>query len=302
MLIQTKNVAGVLATHAPFALLQELHHVTVADLRACKSDTEFPERVLEAEVAHQRSDNTGNRAARGTVRRDHVEQPITVVEVSFRVRHHEAVSVAIKRDAQIGPVRLDRLDNRPLGTEAVATLVGHVSRSLATEDSAAPVDAVVISDYENGVIHPEVIAACLPVATARGIAVVVDAHGGLDRFRGATVFTPNQPEAEAELGRTLTTDDDVASGARELLRRLDAAAIQAHLLRARLDMEAGKANAAVESLSRLLKRTNIVEALMLKADAYRVLRQPDAAVAIVRNLGGEPATPDEARGILGLRK
>jgi rfaE bifunctional protein kinase chain/domain len=70
-----------------------------------------------------------------------------------------------------------------------------------------------------------VIAACLPVATARGIAVVVDAHGGLDRFRGATVFTPNQPEAEAELGRTLTTDDDVESGARELLGRLDAAAI-----------------------------------------------------------------------------
>lgn len=122
-------------------------------------------------------------------------------------------------------VRLDRLDNRPLGPEAVATLVGHVSRSLATEDSVAPVDAVVISDYENGVIHPEVIAACLPVATARGIAVVVDAHGGLDRFRGATVFTPNQPEAEAELGRTLTTDDDVESGARELLGRLDAAAI-----------------------------------------------------------------------------
>lgn len=122
-------------------------------------------------------------------------------------------------------VRLDRLDNRPLGPESVATIVAHVSHALAAVEGAAPVDAVVISDYENGVIHPDVIAASLPVATARGIPVVVDAHGGLDRFCGATIFTPNQPEAETELGRTLTSDDDVEAGALELLRRLDATAI-----------------------------------------------------------------------------
>jgi rfaE bifunctional protein kinase chain/domain len=122
-------------------------------------------------------------------------------------------------------VRLDRLDNRPLDATAVATIAGHVSRALAADDGMAPVDAVVISDYENGVIHPDVVAACLPVAKARGIPVVVDAHGGLHRFRGATIFTPNQPEAEAELGRTLATDDDVDAGARELLGSLDATAL-----------------------------------------------------------------------------
>jgi rfaE bifunctional protein kinase chain/domain len=122
-------------------------------------------------------------------------------------------------------VRLDRLDNRPLGLESVAFVVDHVSRALAPEGGNPPVDAVVISDYENGVIHPDVVAACLPSALARGIPVAVDAHGGLNRFRGATVFTPNQPEAEAELGRTMTTDDDVERGAWELLTRLNASAI-----------------------------------------------------------------------------
>jgi rfaE bifunctional protein kinase chain/domain len=122
-------------------------------------------------------------------------------------------------------VRLDRLDNRPLGPESVATIVAHVSHALAAVKGTAPVDAVVISDYENGVIHPDVIAACLPVAKAREIPVVVDAHGGLDRFRGATIFTPNQPEAEAELGRSLTTENDVKAGAWELLNRLHASAI-----------------------------------------------------------------------------
>lgn len=122
-------------------------------------------------------------------------------------------------------VRLDRLDNRPLGPQAVAAVVARVSRALATGNGGAPVEAVVISDYENGVIHPDVVAACLPEARARGIPVVVDAHGGLHRFRGATVFTPNQPEAEAELGRALPGDAAVEAGARELLDGLGAAAI-----------------------------------------------------------------------------
>lgn len=129
-------------------------------------------------------------------------------------------------------VRLDRLDARPLDPPAVATMVAYVARAIgagADGPSGAsvlpPVDAIVISDYENGAIHPDVVAACLPAARARGIPVVVDAHGDLARFRGATIFTPNQPEAEAELGRALVGDAAVAVGARELLDRLEAAAI-----------------------------------------------------------------------------
>lgn len=124
-----------------------------------------------------------------------------------------------QQQAQQLVVRLDRLDNRPLDPAVITPLVAYL------EHAILETDAIVISDYENGVIHPEIIEACLPVARARGVTVVVDAHGGLARFRGATIFTPNQPEAETELGHSLTGDAGVETGARTLLDRLDAKAI-----------------------------------------------------------------------------
>ena len=55
--------------------------------------------------------------------------------------------------------------------------------------------------------------------------MAVNSHGDLLRFRGARLFTPNQPEAEAGLGRQLTTPADVENGGRRLLTELAAQAV-----------------------------------------------------------------------------
>lgn len=116
-------------------------------------------------------------------------------------------------------LRLDRVDRRPVR--------GEVSRRLAAYlEAAIPhVDALMISDYENGVIHPGVIQASLPLALRHDRLVAVDSHGDLTRFRGATVFTPNQPEAEATLDRTLDTREALDAGGAQLLRALGARAV-----------------------------------------------------------------------------
>ncbi len=48
---------GVLAAEQPAALVHLLEHVAVADLRASERDARARERLLEAEVAHQRADD-----------------------------------------------------------------------------------------------------------------------------------------------------------------------------------------------------------------------------------------------------
>ncbi|MHB8619278.1 MAG: bifunctional heptose 7-phosphate kinase/heptose 1-phosphate adenyltransferase, partial [Chloroflexota bacterium] len=78
------------------------------------------------------------------------------------------------------------------------------------------------SDYENGVISQEIVDACLPAAISRGILSCVDSHGDLLRFRGATVATPNQPEAEATLHRSIRSQADLETAGLELVRALDA--------------------------------------------------------------------------------
>lgn len=112
--------------------------------------------------------------------------------------------------------RIDRVVRAEIGPAAKERIVAYLERELPR------CDALVVSDYEHGVINGEIIAAALPLAGAHGLVVTVDAHGDLRRFRGITVATPNQDEAAATLGRPLRGDDDVCAGGRELVRDMDA--------------------------------------------------------------------------------
>jgi rfaE bifunctional protein kinase chain/domain len=92
-------------------------------------------------------------------------------------------------------------------------------------DALPAVDALLISDYENGVISPEVIETCLPAARRHGVAVVVDSHGDLFRFRGVSAATPNQPEAEGTLHRAIRSEDDLREAGEALLSGMEAAGV-----------------------------------------------------------------------------
>src|SRR5713101_6522759 len=79
------------------------------------------------------------------------------------------------------------------------------------------IDAIVLSDYENGVISPEIIETCIPMARQLNKVIVVDSHGSLFRFKGVTALTPNQPEAELTLGMSITSQADLDEAGQRLL-------------------------------------------------------------------------------------
>ncbi len=116
-------------------------------------------------------------------------------------------------------VRIDRVSPAPLDDLLSKRMIDFVSSLLPT------IDAVLISDYENGVISPMVVSACLPEARRHEVMVTVDSHGDLFRFKGATVATPNQPEAEATLHRTIDGIDDLEQAGSELLNGMQATAV-----------------------------------------------------------------------------
>ena len=64
---------------------------------------------------------------------------------------------------------------------------------------------------------PAIIAACLPLARGLGKLVVVDSHGDLERFKGATALTPNEPEAAATLGMRISDRASLEEAGRRLL-------------------------------------------------------------------------------------
>ena len=109
-------------------------------------------------------------------------------------------------------VRVDRIDHSELGDGCARDIITYVRTLIPL------VDALILSDYESGVISPAIIEASLPLAIEHGKIVTVDSHGDLARFQGATALTPNQPEAEATLGMRIV---DRASLERAGARLLD---------------------------------------------------------------------------------
>ncbi len=74
------------------------------------------------------------------------------------------------------------------------------------------VDAVVISDYGDGLLTPPVIEAALSHPFT-----IVDAQKALGRYRGATLFTPNLPEAELAVGYTINNTQTLRQAGQDLL-------------------------------------------------------------------------------------
>jgi rfaE bifunctional protein kinase chain/domain len=108
-------------------------------------------------------------------------------------------------------VRIDRVDQSEVCEPYKGLILSYIQQILPS------MDAIMLSDYANGVISPEIIDACIPAARALNKIVVVDAHGSLSRFQGVTALTPNQPEAEQELGMTINTEDELNEAGRRLL-------------------------------------------------------------------------------------
>jgi D-beta-D-heptose 7-phosphate kinase/D-beta-D-heptose 1-phosphate adenosyltransferase len=99
----------------------------------------------------------------------------------------------VARSQQV--VRVDEEDDADLDGDEVLRLI----RAVETAVSAA--DALILEDYNKGVLVPRVIDAAMRAARARGIPIVVDPkYRNFFLFRGATIFKPNRRELEAALG------------------------------------------------------------------------------------------------------
>jgi rfaE bifunctional protein kinase chain/domain len=111
-------------------------------------------------------------------------------------------------------VRFDEEEDADLGDAETERLLAAVQR--AVRDA----DALVLEDYNKGVLVPGVIERAITLARARRIPVIVDPkYRNFFCYRGATVFKPNRRELEAALGAAMDVDHPETLPA--ILQRLD---------------------------------------------------------------------------------
>jgi D-glycero-beta-D-manno-heptose-7-phosphate kinase len=113
-------------------------------------------------------------------------------------------------------VRADRENKTPLTEEGNSALLAAFMQSLPS------CSAVVVSDYDKGVVNRQLLSQALPAAQRAGIPVLLDpkVHHA-DYYRPITLITPNHREAELLTGLTIDNDSDLEAAGRKLLERFE---------------------------------------------------------------------------------
>ena len=112
-------------------------------------------------------------------------------------------------------VRIDRETNCSINSAIENKIIDNINKC------AADYDAVLLSDYGIGMMTQGVIDAAIKAAKKHNIFVVVDAQTDLKRFRGATVITPNQPDAEKDLGYEIHDQETLLRAGHDLLEKTE---------------------------------------------------------------------------------
>lgn len=111
-------------------------------------------------------------------------------------------------------VRTDSEDTAPPSAQVNRELVDRFLAVLGTAD------AVVVSDYEKGVVNADVLGRVLPEAERAEIPVFLDPKvSHADAYRSVTVMTPNTREAELLSGVSIRNRDSLETAGRMLRER-----------------------------------------------------------------------------------
>lgn len=114
-------------------------------------------------------------------------------------------------------VRIDKENKEYIDSETEEKLLQYV------KEHVAEMDAIILEDYNKGILTPKLIKETIRMANEHNIIVTVDPKfNNFTEYKNVTVFKPNRKEAEDALGIKIKTEEDVHKAGNLLLEKLNA--------------------------------------------------------------------------------
>ncbi|HQR32646.1 MAG TPA: D-glycero-beta-D-manno-heptose-7-phosphate kinase [Blastocatellia bacterium] len=115
-------------------------------------------------------------------------------------------------------VRADRESRLPVSTEIEAHIIA------AFQSALAEAEVVIISDYDKGLLTPQVLKSVISTAQAAGKVVCLDPKiKNFTSYQNVDVITPNQSEAERASGIEIVDDSSLIAAAHKIQETLGCA-------------------------------------------------------------------------------
>lgn len=112
-------------------------------------------------------------------------------------------------------VRIDRQTKTPLSDDTEKKIIENIKKAIPLYDG------VILSDYHLGCLTENVIKIAIETAKANGKIIVADIQKDMEKYRGVTAITPNQPDSEKFLGYFIQNEKDLKKAGEDLSKKLD---------------------------------------------------------------------------------
>ncbi len=113
-------------------------------------------------------------------------------------------------------VRIDKESKDYLNRKMMAEIYNYLEKHVGM------LDAIILEDYNKGVLSASLIEKIIQLAKSTGIIVTVDPKfNNFYSYKDVTVFKPNRKEAEDVLGMKIRTDEDIAAAGSRILEKLN---------------------------------------------------------------------------------
>jgi len=221
-----------------------------------------------------------------------IEQNHPTIVKTRVVAHHQQV------------VRFDRENKNPVDPDNIQIILEYI------ETMRDELGAIIVSDYNKGIITKKLIDGVRDVIAGRNIILCVDPkQNDFSFYRGCDIITPNHHEAGRALGVDLLNEEDVLRGGMDLLEKYDFEAVL--ITRGEEGMTLFERNKEITSISTVAKEIfdvtgagdTVIGVLALCVAAGSSFREAaamanHAAGIVVGKVGTAAVSQDELKRVL----
>ena len=111
-------------------------------------------------------------------------------------------------------VRIDRQTKTPLNKETEEKIIENIKKSICN------FDGIILSDYHLGCLTENIVNCVINEAKKYNKIVVADIQKNMEKYKGVTAITPNQPDTEQQVGFFIKDDETLKKAGEKLLNEL----------------------------------------------------------------------------------
>ncbi len=111
-------------------------------------------------------------------------------------------------------VRIDRQTKTPLNEKTEQKIIENIKKSVKN------FDGIILSDYHLGCLTKNIVKSAIDEAKKYNKIIVADIQKNMEKYKGVTAITPNQPDTEKQVGFFIKDDDTLKKAGEKLLNDL----------------------------------------------------------------------------------